>query len=638
MKNFRKIISAVLTVALVFSLNITNVYAEDIENEVETASQVVENVSQDIVSDDSNQEITATVGSGSADEDVAPVAMDAQEVETCVESEGGAVADEVSSQEESSSDDVFVGEQAAATNEKSSEVSSSVDDSNPNGSSVAVSSIYNSGTNLSGAYKAKTDNTDNTGNGNLTILLRGLTENNKQVTFDAINSRIGQILSSDYFALTSEADIDQFIDADKYNLQNANYDANHCWAATASNILWTTGYAKETINPITGRLFTSEDEVMSYFSENFTDYAGDPNAGVEWFMNGKYRLNNIPNVAHTKSEGKGGLHPDNGLQSKSALVEVFGNSNAINMLDSIGAYGMGLLVRWVEEGNKLSENAHWMTAVGTIVNQAAQNIVDKYKAIIIANSDDKPANGPLSANYATKLAAKSSRPNQYVIYKLNYNNEDDVWYLNGLGDSPAVITYLYELIDKDKTPQGGDEPNDDYNSDIFNSNIVVQDPEDPNALYIVIPQAEENQNNNEANVNVANISETAEVEKKVDIVDINSFRALTVSQLELEENINELQNYMVNNLIPIFSLSNGVVKENESYEAYITAPETFIYGVSIDGVDVPFNQYEMVSTKSGLSKIIIKNTYLMKLLKGKHKLLIRVQNIDIPVEVELVIE
>nr|MCR5733061.1 hypothetical protein [Lachnospiraceae bacterium] len=53
------------------------------------------------------------------------------------------------------------------------------------------------------------------------------------------------------------------VDAEKFFAQG--YDENLCWAATAANMLWISGYGQQAINPITDQAFQSEDEIFDYF-------------------------------------------------------------------------------------------------------------------------------------------------------------------------------------------------------------------------------------------------------------------------------------------------------------------------------------------------------------------------------------
>ena len=64
-------------------------------------------------------------------------------------------------------------------------------------------------------------------------------------------------------------------------------DASMCWAAAASNMLWSSGWARQAVNPLTGSAFASEDEVFTLFTHHFNDRKGGWSAhGIRWFFTG----------------------------------------------------------------------------------------------------------------------------------------------------------------------------------------------------------------------------------------------------------------------------------------------------------------------------------------------------------------
>ena len=454
---------------------------------------------------------------------------------------------------------------------------------------------------ISGAY------TDTTAD-NLTILLRGLNEDNKQATFDAINQQIANILANGgRYDLTN----DSYVDAEKYNNSDSGsgYDSEHCWAATCANILWTTGYAQQATNPLTNEAFKSEDEVMAYFSENFTDAPGTPDEGVKWFFNGAYSLNNETGVAHTISDASGGLLKDAGYLDR--MDTVYGNNADISLLDQIGTVGVGVLVKWLEtdgEGNSsITTSAHWMSVVGAVIDTAksiTEQITERYKAIIISHSDDDPAQGDLNASYADKLAAKAAQTNKYSVYKLTYDTTLNAWLIDNFDENrPTLITYLYGLMD----------------SNIPNNAGGGADPDDGDKTAYVI---------------VANDgSETyAIMENSKAVQNIDYFYNLTPAQLATSENIDSLNTFMVENSLPVFSPSKGVVTEGQNLEAYLTSHETFVGAVSINGIALPFDAYEIVGVKGGLCKLVLKDGFLSGLAAGTYVITINIQGIEVPVE------
>jgi len=69
--------------------------------------------------------------------------------------------------------------------------------------------------------------------------------------------------------------------------------------------------------------------------------------------------------------------------------------------------------------------AHWVTAAGVIVDPNATGIEDRYKAIIIAESDNNPANGSFFATDEEKAAQAANAINSYTVYPLKLMNFGD---------------------------------------------------------------------------------------------------------------------------------------------------------------------------------------------------------------------
>ena len=64
-------------------------------------------------------------------------------------------------------------------------------------------------------------------------------------------------------------------------------DSLKCWAASASDMLWLTGWAQQAVNPDTGAPFKSEDEVFSYIGARmFNDGSWQPDC-IRWFFSGQ---------------------------------------------------------------------------------------------------------------------------------------------------------------------------------------------------------------------------------------------------------------------------------------------------------------------------------------------------------------
>ena len=504
-------------------------------------------------------------------------------------------------------------------------------------------------TNVSGSYQAISNNQ--------TIMVRGLDANNSQDTIDTIREYAGYVINDGKSVRINDP---SFIDAEKYS-KESGYDSQLCWAATAANILWTTGYAQQAINPLTGTYFANVDEVLTYFSENFTDNVGAPTEAVNWFINGKYTFNGQDGLAQQKTSGSGGLLADVDLSGRTFLTNMVGKAaSSMAVIENIGSYGMGVLVRWLDSAtNQLSSGAHWMTIVGAILDETKETSdAARYQAIIIANSDDKVVEGDLSASTADKLSAKIAQPNNYVVYKLTYNETLKAWTIDGFSDKTTVITYIYGLMDNDKNPEGEDDEDTVDITDLVNSsteefedlidseevtnssdtNTAEEEQQseqedmskwtapDENTVYVFVPKTDVSTNESEELVGTQVSG------------DINQFRVYNTAQLEQPAVMTRLYNYMKSNNVAMFSLTYGPVNVGDSYEVYLPTDETLVYSLQTDEVEIPFDMYEVSSPITGMTKVTINPAYLSGLSKGPHYLHIFVQGQDKPVEIKLTIE
>lgn len=66
-------------------------------------------------------------------------------------------------------------------------------------------------------------------------------------------------------------------------------DSSMCWAAATANMLWSTGWARKAVDPLTGEPFTGEDDVFALFRNHFLNNGGWSDHGVRWFFTGEIR-------------------------------------------------------------------------------------------------------------------------------------------------------------------------------------------------------------------------------------------------------------------------------------------------------------------------------------------------------------
>lgn len=478
---------------------------------------------------------------------------------------------------------------------------------------------------------------------NLTVLLRGLNDSNKADTMLLIDKYVNTVVQQ---GLPVNITGPTFVDAEKFSTGTAGFDSQHCWAATASNILWTTGYAQQAINPITNTNFRSEDEVLAYFTANFTDYPGIPEDGVNWFMKGTsaYSIQNMEGVAHYTDAASGALlsnkHPNSSMidlwndrwDSSNPDVNK-GTPDTISSLLSVCSQGMGVLVKWYEN-NSISRSAHWMTVVGAIIDESTNVLADKYKALIIADSDSNPVHreGGVNFNettYEQKLMEKANCVNSYTVYQLKFVsglNGNGAWRLVGFGENAnkiAVLNCFYSLLDSDKHPQGAhDNTTYDLREHLINSSYSQYSTDSYLTVNVreATPQSDPGQvldiQENKDAVVITD-GQSAIVISKEDILS-----ALSEAQLETSENLANLLEYMTENNVEIFPQAKGIVSvaNGDNYVAYIKDPIAAKLTISVDGIVLPEDAYEIIILPNGMIKLRIKNSYLKALSIGVHNL------------------
>ena len=122
------------------------------------------------------------------------------------------------------------------------------------------------------------------------------------------------------------------------------------------------------------------------------------------------------------------------------------------------------------DGN-LDQSGHAITIIGVIVDPAAESMADRYKAIILADSDNdgsptdaeiaederlfpapavdqEPDPAIVSARRAHRLLSQKQRPNSYTMYGLQYQTDAKgrpYWPITGYNDDGSV-TALYEFV------------------------------------------------------------------------------------------------------------------------------------------------------------------------------------------------
>lgn len=254
----------------------------------------------------------------------------------------------------------------------------------------------------------------------LVINVRGISQADKEAFIRSIED---SILDSLLYRTSFTVQGNDLVDAEKFSLEIGNYDAQLCWAATAANMLWISGYAEQVVNPATGIAFASVDEVFDYFRKQFSDQVGRPDGALSLFFSGEYPFTDEAGWSQLRNPNNTtALMPEVTDENYGAYwAEKSGEK--LDLLDNLMSVSAGVLLRGVlYEGNgiyKYDEDfAHWVTAVGVIINPDVTDLADRYKAILIANSDNNPNNLLVEIPNEEKAIRAANAINTYTIYPL----------------------------------------------------------------------------------------------------------------------------------------------------------------------------------------------------------------------------
>ena len=277
---------------------------------------------------------------------------------------------------------------------------------------------------------------------------------------------------------------ESFVDAEKWNDREGEgawgkFNALHCWAAATSNLMWLSGWAglmtDPRTDPETG--FASEDEAFDYISSRFFDTGGDIDAAIDWFFMGEHFSTNTKLPAsllgEDKHDGRLKTIVSSNFQKKYDLAE---DPAAIEQLCRISANSneravFGGNIGSLDSDGNLDQSGHAITIIGVIMDPAADSMADRYKAIILADSDndgspteaeiaedealfpapaeDEDADPAMvSARRAHRLTSQKQRPNSYTVYGLQYQTDAagrPYWAITGYNDDGSV-TALYDFV------------------------------------------------------------------------------------------------------------------------------------------------------------------------------------------------
>ena len=315
----------------------------------------------------------------------------------------------------------------------------------------------------------------------LTVTIKGLSDESKEKILTMIEGGIDIIL--DYYPTTGSMILEapDLIDAEKYMVYD--YDAELCWAGTAANMLWTSNYAQNAINPTTGSYFQSEDEVFDYFRKTFKDESGNANAAFSLFFYGSE--NHPADYSATwwmkdPEQEIAPLLPDEEDHHPYGYNTLPSDEDYYEMFESVRDTSIGLVIHGVEKGTEgvYTDLSHSVTLSGVVIDEKEEDPEKRYKAVLIANSDDSyPGHyyedGVPEEEKAAAAAAAANRYTLFPLSRIYFEHIGNCWSIpynyNPFSNTAYIISAFAWLRDKvisqpdddsgeDTPPEKPDEP------------------------------------------------------------------------------------------------------------------------------------------------------------------------------------
>ena len=322
----------------------------------------------------------------------------------------------------------------------------------------------------------------------LRLTMIGLNNTNK---FDFISALLNNYMYSNENGGDAPLKIidESFVDAEKWDsgtkdLYNPDYapyyygyDSLHCWAASCANIIWMSGWNDRLIDPRSGSAFSSEDKIFEYYNMNFTDRGNDADRAIDWLFMGEYFASGSAPHPSVNDKTAGGLMKEFVSTLAQKQYDLVKNPEGIESMLKVSAEDRSVFVLNIGDvGSELTHAMHAVTGAGLITDPDATEIKDKYKAIILIDSDNDSTptdeewaeKDRIMAKYeglepfsdqaqavdreliAYKESRKEIRPNSYTIYRLNYSTDSKgtpYWEIVGYNEKePYAIYGMNELM------------------------------------------------------------------------------------------------------------------------------------------------------------------------------------------------
>ncbi len=202
-----------------------------------------------------------------------------------------------------------------------------------------------------------------------------------------------------------------FFDADKSGWgYDDDGDDQFCWVGAASNMLYYTGWAPQSV-------FPDEQAVFDVFTGNHTDSPGNAYYGIGWFIEGN-KNDYFHTLLDSTTENAGFYASQLASFNESCanyvgLTDLYDNVAGMNRLANLirSNYGIGLSLDWTNEANGRavsSGEGHALTCWGYVYNDSLQNSnPNYYKSLFVTDSDDYQSEARKLQNYEISWSPKS---------------------------------------------------------------------------------------------------------------------------------------------------------------------------------------------------------------------------------------
>ena len=257
----------------------------------------------------------------------------------------------------------------------------------------------------------------------LKVIATGLKDENKAAFVKAIE---------DNFTLDADKPVkiidEAFVDSEKASVTSVLHESSLCWAASASNLLWLTGWAQNYNAPGSDTSFDSEDAVFDYYSESFINKGSYVEQAIDWFFMGVYVNEGTGAVAFPVGSDDPAYGLDKDFVSSLALEKysLTDDYTNIKQLERTDRSCESPLVFQGSIGTTydgdLSESEHSITIGGVIIDPEAETPDERYKGVFIIDSDNDGDSDEFEVDEEypddVRKASRESRPNSYTLYDL----------------------------------------------------------------------------------------------------------------------------------------------------------------------------------------------------------------------------